>query len=215
MSILVYSGEVKKLFRWLIIAISLALIFVAGIFLFIRAKTDSSIYRGLDEVPNAQVAVILGAAILKSGDLSPVLEDRADKAIELYRANKVRKILITGNNSQLGYNEVTPVRKYLLRNNIPAEDIFLDYAGLDTYSSMYRARNVFLINSMIIVSQSFHLPRAIFIARALGLKAYGISADSGRYLTRNYIREVLADVKAVANIIFKREPKHSAKEIIA
>ena len=164
-------------------------------------------------VPKAQMAMILGAAILKSGDLSPVLEDRASKAIELYRAGKVKKILVTGSNATTDYNEVNPVRDYLLENKIPAGDIFLDHAGFDTYSSMYRARDVFLADSMIVVSQSFHLPRAIFIARALGVEAYGMSADSGNYLAWNYVREVFADVKAVFNIVLEREPKYLGKTV--
>ena len=151
--------------------------------------------------------MILGAAILKNGDLSPVLKDRADAAISLYQAHKVVKILVTGNDASADYNEVTPVRKYLIKNDVPSQAIFLDHAGFDTYSSMYRARDVFEVKSMIIVSQSFHLPRALFIARQLGIEAYGLNADNGNYSIYNYFREIPADVKAYFNLILNRQPK--------
>jgi len=181
--------------------------------LFITLKTESYIYDDINKVPGAQVAMILGAAILKNGGLSPILRERVDRAQTLYETGKVEKILVTGSNSTLEDNEVNPVRIYLLKNNIPGQDIFLDHAGFDTYSSMYRARDIFLADSMIVVSQSFHLPRAIFLARALGIKAYGLEADRGHYLWRNYFREMFANVKAVFNLIFDREPKYLGEPV--
>ena len=181
--------------------------------LFITLKTESYIYDEINKVPGAQVAMILGAAILKNGGLSPILRERVDRAQTLYETGKVEKILVTGSNSTLEDNEVNPVRIYLLKNNIPGQDIFLDHAGFDTYSSMYRARDIFLADSMIVVSQSFHLPRAIFLARALGIKAYGLEADRGHYLWRNYFREMFANVKAVFNLIFDREPKYLGEPV--
>ena len=181
--------------------------------LFITLKTESYISADINKVPGAQVAMILGAAILKNGGLSPILRERVDRAQTLYETGKVEKILVTGSNSTLEDNEVNPVRIYLLKNNIPGQDIFLDHAGFDTYSSMYRARDIFLADSMIVVSQSFHLPRAIFLARALGIKAYGLEADRGHYLWRNYFREMFANVKAVFNLIFDREPKYLGEPV--
>jgi len=195
-----------KIFRIVLIicgALLLALILTS---LIIKLKTDSYIYRDIDKVPKVQVAVILGASILKNNSLSPILRERVDRAEELYRVGKVTKILVTGDNGTFAYNEVSSMQKYLLKNHIPEKDIFLDHAGFDTYSSMYRARNIFFADSMIVVSQSFHLPRAIFIARALGMTAYGLQADQGYYLFKNYIRELLANVKAVFDLFFQRTP---------
>src|SRR6185295_18531017 len=98
--------------------------------------------------------------------------------IELYKAGTVSKILVSGDNSTVSHNEVNPVRDYLLASGIPDRDIFLDHAGFDTYSTMYRARDIFGVASILIATQSFHLPRAVFIARALGVDAYGVDADN-------------------------------------
>jgi SanA protein len=205
----------KKVFRSAIIVLVVSLVAIILTSLIIKLKTDQYIYRDLVQAPKAQVAVILGAAILKNGGLSPILRERVDRAQMLYEAGKVEKILVTGDNSTLAHNEVNPVRLYLLENNIPDQDIFLDHAGFDTYSSMYRARDIFLADSMIVVSQSFHLPRALFIARALGIKAYGFEADQSQshYLLRNYFREMLANIKAVFNVLFHRAPKYLGEEI--
>ena len=205
----------KKVFRFIAIVFGAVLLIIILTSVIIKLKTAPYIYRDLKQAPKAQVAVILGAAILKNNNLSPILRERADRAVELYQVGKVEKILVTGDNSTLAHNEVNPVRLYLLENNIPNQDIFLDYAGFDTYSSMYRARDIFLADSMMVVSQSFHLPRALFIARALGLNAYGLEADQGEshYLLKNYVREMLANVKAVFDVVSQREPKYLGDEI--
>jgi len=151
--------------------------------------------------------MVLGASVVR-GAPSPILRARADAAIALYKAEKVQKILVTGDNGALSHDEVTPVRKYLLDAGIPAGDIFLDHAGFDTYSSMYRARDVFAVDSMIIVTQDFHLPRAVFLARHLGLTAYGFVADGGEGKVYSYLREVPASVKALGNLLVGRVPKY-------
>jgi SanA protein len=200
------------LFFLTIIFVLVVIIFLVS-FLVIDNGSSAYIYSDVVNLPHAQVAVIPGAAILQNGDLSPVLRDRVDMAIAIYKKRVVEKILVTGNNGSLDYNEVNPVKSYLLKNNIPEQDIFLDHAGFDTYSSMYRAREVFLIDSMIVVSQAFHLPRAVYIARQLGITAYGITADRGHYLFYNNVREMFADVKALSNLLFDRQPKYLGQVI--
>ncbi|MFA6339144.1 MAG: ElyC/SanA/YdcF family protein [Candidatus Paceibacterota bacterium] len=188
---------------------ALFLILILPMFFYIQTKRY--IYpdvASLKDIRVTETAVIPGAAILRDNSLSPVLKDRVDRAIELYNSHKVIKMLVTGNNSEVNYDEVGPVRKYLLNKDIPSEDIFLDHAGFDTYSGIYRARSVFDVQSMVIVSQSFHLPRAVFIARSLGIDAYGLSADNGHYSFYNYLREIPADIKALFNILFDRIPKY-------
>jgi SanA protein len=151
--------------------------------------------------------------VLPSGQLSPVLRWRADAAIDLYKAQKVSKILVSGDNGTRRYNEVDPTYDYLIQNGVADEDIFLDYAGFDTYSTMYRAKDIFVVDSVIISTQSFHLPRSVFIARALGLRAYGIRADVGPLLFKNYVRETLAKEKAVIDLAFRRKPKYLGEQI--
>lgn len=176
--------------------------------LYMIVAAQSRIYYSVAAVPSASVALVLGASVSSRGVLSPVMQERADKAIQLYLAHKVEKVLVTGDNSTLAYNEVYPVGKYLLAAGIPQKDIFLDYAGFDTYSSMFRARDVFGAESVIVVSQRFHLPRALFIARHLGLRAYGIdAAPPGQYYYLSGLREWPASVKALWEVSLKRVPK--------
>ena len=171
------------------------------------------IYKEGGSAHEAQVALIPGAAILQGGGLSPIFRDRVDAAIKLYESEKVSKILVSGDNSTVSHNEVNPVRDYLIQNGIPGADIYLDHAGFDTYSTMYRARDIFRVSSIIISTQAFHLPRAVFIARSLGLKAYGVSADRGTILFKNYVREVFANEKAVFSVLFRAKPKFLGEAI--
>ena len=165
-----------------------------------------------NDVPETDVALVLGASVFE-GRPSPVLEERANTAVQLYLGGKVKKILVTGDNGALSHDEVTPVRKYLLAAGIPAGDIFLDHAGFDTYSSMYRARDIFEAHSMTIVTQDFHLPRSVFTARELGLIAYGVGTEGGGGTGWDYIREVPASVKALWDLISRRKPKYLGETI--
>lgn len=183
-----------------------ALILATNIVFYISTK--HYIYKSAVDAPSAEVALIPGAAILPNGEPTSIFIDRVDMAIDLYKQEKVMKILVSGDNSTLSHNEVNPVRLYLLSKGIPDQDIFLDHAGFDTYSSMYRARDIFGVTSIIITTQSFHLPRAVFTARYLGIQAYGVRADVGHILFRNYIREVFAAEKAVLDLIFHTKPKY-------
>ncbi len=171
-----------------------------------RISTDPFTRKNISDAPETQAAVILGASVVR-GMPSPILAQRADTAIALYENGKASKILITGDSGALSHDEVTPVRKYLLDAGIPSEDIFLDYAGFDTYSSVYRSREVFQAQSLTIVTQDFHLPRALWIARHLGLTAYGVVAGS-QGSVYDYAREIPASAKALLDTVFGRQPKY-------
>lgn len=183
-------------------------VFVITTNLLVYEKTKGLIFTDPARVPEATVALVPGAALAGPNTLSLIFTERVDVAIQLYEAKKVSKILVSGDNSTLAHNEVNPARVYLLARGIPDQDIFLDHAGFDTYSSLYRARDVFGVSSVIIASQWFHLPRAVFIARKLGMTAYGVSADTGPVLLSNYVREVFADEKALFDLIGDRQPKY-------
>ena len=160
-------------------------------------------------VPNAQVALVLGASVSSKGVLSSVLAERADAAVRLYKQHKVERILVTGDNSTLQYDEVYPIGKYLLAHDIPQKDIFLDYAGFDTYSSLYRAKEVFGVQSMIITTQYFHLPRALYLAEHFGITAYGVDvAETSDNYTLNALREIPATLKMLFDIELLRKPKY-------
>jgi len=198
--------------RWVIVLGLFGLLLILLVPIMMRLSTEKFIHTSVDDVPQTDVALVLGAAV-RRGQPTPVLEERAFAAAELYRSGKVAKILVTGDNSTLTHDEVTPVRKYLIDAGIPAGDIFLDHAGFDTYSSMYRARDIFLADSVTVVTQDFHLPRALFIARRLGLTAYGMTAQNAGVSMKNYLREVPASVKAVLELIIHRVPKYLGEEI--
>jgi len=172
-----------------------------------RSSLQAFILQPSDSIPQTEVAIVLGASVVH-GMPSPILAARADGAIALYRAGKVSKILVTGDNGALSHDEVTPVRKYLLNAGVRPEDIFLDHAGFDTYSSMYRAREVFQAQSLIIVTQDFHLPRALWIARHLGLNAYGMVAAGSEGSVFDYLREIPASLKALYDVWTHRMPKY-------
>jgi SanA protein len=179
----------------------------------INMQARPYMYKDFDDVPKVQTVLIPGAALAPGGVPSPVFEDRVKAAIKLYEEKKVSKILVSGDNSTVFHNEVNPVRDYLLREGIPSADIFLDHAGFDTYSSMYRARDIFKVSSVVVASQAFHLPRTIFIGRSLGVPTYGFVADKRRVSVKNYLREILANEKAILNIFIKRQPKYLGDEI--
>src|SRR3989338_2239639 len=186
-------------------------VFATNAVIYIASKPY--IYASVVEAPEAQTLLVPGAAVSRDGALSLIFIDRLETAIASYTAGKVSKIIVSGDNSTYIQNEVNPARLYLIEKNIPDEAIFLDHAGFDTYSSMYRARDIFGVSSILISTQSFHLPRAVFIARMLGIEASGGNADIGHMLFRNYVREALANEKAVLNLIFHRKPKYLGESI--
>lgn len=203
----------RRLFLLTAVIVVLLLAFTFYTYIVFYATTKRYIYDDSADAPNAAAVLIPGAAILQNGALTLIFLDRVNTAIKLYEAKKVSKILVSGDNSTDSHNEVNPVRLYLIEKGIPEEDIFLDHAGFDTYSTMYRARDIFQASSVIITTQSFHLPRAVFIARRLGIEAYGVSADAGPILFRNYVREVFANEKAALDLIIHRKPKYLGEKI--
>jgi SanA protein len=188
-------------------------VFIAATNLIVWGTTRTAIFQSPIDAPTVQAALVPGAALNARRMPAPIFMDRIHTAVELYQEGKIEKLLISGDNSSVAHNEVDNVRLYLVEVGIPEKDIFLDHAGFDTYSSMYRARTVFGASRILVVSQSFHLPRAVFIARSLGLEAYGVSADEGHILFNNYVREVFANVKALIDLSIHRQPKFLGEPI--
>ncbi len=198
----------KKLLPYFFVGFVAPLTLVFVVFSFIKVESAPYIKATTEELPDEYTAIVLGAGILLNGDLSVVLKDRVDTAIVLYKTGKVKTILVTGDDGSATHNEVNPSRDYLISHGVPTEAIFLDHAGFDTYSSMYRANAVFHVKEAIVVTQPFHLPRSVFIARSLGINAYGIPADQHPYRFRNDVRELFANVKAVFSVLFHLKPKY-------
>jgi len=153
--------------------------------------------------------LVLGAAVYGGNKVSPVFSDRLDTAIELYQANLVKKILVSGDHGSALYDEVNAGKYYLLTQGIPASDIFLDHAGFDTYDSLYRAKQIFQTESFLVTTQDFHLARTLYIAKRLGLDAWGCRADKRFYqdIKQMKRREWLAGVKAWLDINLGVNPR--------
>jgi vancomycin permeability regulator SanA len=153
-----------------------------------------AIYANPADVPSAPVAIVFGAAIRPDGEPSSMLADRIDAAVELYKAGKVQRILMSGDNSRPYYDEVTAMKHHAVEKGVPPEHVNLDYAGFRTYDSCYRARAIFGIDNAILVTQRYHLPRALYLANSMGIKAVGLKAGLDRYPGQDYynLREAAA-----------------------
>lgn len=204
--------ETKSLKRWQKGCLGILL------FLFVLALTPL-LWRNLVKVyysgriysvettPARPVAIVFGAAVYGNGRLSIILRDRMDTAIDLYLAGRVNKIIVSGDNSSQYYNEPGAMMAYAVERGVAAEDIQPDYAGLRTYDTCYRARDIFGIEEAILVTQAFHLPRALLTCRGLGLDAVGVAADRRplRYGRWYEIRETAATLVATWDVI-RRQP---------
>lgn len=158
--------------------------------------------------------LVLGAGIW--GDKpSPMLQDRLDTAIKLYKDGVSNKIIMTGDHGTKEYDEVNIMKDYAINQGIPSEDIFMDHAGFSTYESIYRARDIFKVKKMVIVTQEYHLYRALYIANSLGVKSYGVNSDPRKYAGQMYreLREILARNKDFIYGIVKPKPTYLGKEI--
>lgn len=148
----------------------------------LRYRYRDSIYADPESIPAKPVAVVFGAGYWPNGVLSNILVDRVEMAVRLYEAGRVEKLLFSGDNRVVEYNEPAKMLEYALARGVPREDIVLDYAGRRTYDTCYRARDIFQVREVILVTQRYHLPRALLICENLGLDAVGIQADRLSYI---------------------------------
>jgi SanA protein len=201
---------IKKLLR---IVIVLALFFGVNFLIQTHFKIQSYsalVFSDISKVPESSVALVFGAGVKPNGKLSDALTDRVLTAVDLYKADKVRKLLMSGDNGSKTYDEVTAMKNFAIEKGVPEGDIVLDYAGFDTYDSCYRAREIFDLHSgIILVSQAFHLPRALYICNSLGVQSVGVSADKRVYATNLWgLREFAAQIKAGLDVqILHSKPK--------
>lgn len=167
----------------------------------ITGLTARKLVYSIDQAPSAKVAIVFGAGLQRDGSPSPVLRDRVEAAVQLYQAGKVEKILMSGDNRFIDYNEPGAMRAFALGLGVPEEDIVLDFAGRRTYDTCYRAKYIFQVNEAILVTQSYHLPRALFICDGVGIEAVGVSADLRTYMNSSLVswnlRELPASLIAV------------------
>lgn len=200
--------RIKKFILSFVIGLILVIFAILAVETIFQRQTAPLIYSEISEVPSTKTVIILGASVHADGELSPILKDRVDTAIQLFKAGKVKDFLVTGDHRSNDYNEVAAMVNYLEDHGVNDSDITADHAGLDTYDSMYRAGKLFGIKDAIVVTQRFHLPRALYIASHLGLNYKGLAADQRAYKTEYRLkqREKLANIKALWEVALNRQP---------
>ncbi len=201
-------------------AIVILILFLIGIFTFglinaVVVGTSSPRILSVEKsssLEDVDCILVLGCAVYNNEVLSPMLQDRVDTGLSVYNTGVSNRLLMSGDHGRENYDEVNHMKQYCVDTGVDPNVIFLDHAGFSTYESMYRAKEIFGIQKMIIITQKYHLYRAIYIARALGIDAYGVAADIQDYTlltdARNTVRESLARVKDCMTCIIKPEPTY-------
>ncbi|MGA8116214.1 MAG: ElyC/SanA/YdcF family protein, partial [Actinocatenispora sp.] len=205
--------------RWLrprrLVAVGLVGVLAVGVVLggsiaWVRTAAHGHVY-GEHDVPAAPVAVVFGAEVYADGTPSAFLVGRLAVARRLYLAGKVRAVLVTGDHGVWTYDEPDAMRRWLVGHGVPTRKVVVDYAGFDTYQSCVRARRIFGVRHAILVSQDFHVPRAVALCRAVGIRADGVgdTTQHDRYpyaYRKGWLRDQLADVKAVYDMTVQPDP---------
>lgn len=200
----------RALLRWVAGLVALVVLIVVGPTVWVKVRAYGHLYseRG---VPQAPVALVLGAGVRPGGQPTPFLAARLDLAVRLYAQGRVRAILVSGDNRTHRYDEPTAMRDYLVAHGVPDDKVVRDFGGRDTYDSCVRAAEVFGVDRVIVVSQAYHVPRAVAVCRSVGLDADGVgdttmqrrypdTYDAGR------AREWPANIKAAVDVLFRRDP---------
>lgn len=219
-------GRLKTLFTrrrlktclFFLSALALAgLLLAFGISFYVKVSVRKRLLSREDaaKLEQTDCILILGCLVRENGEMSMMLRDRMDEGIALYHAGAAGKIIVSGDHGRTDYDEVNRMKAYAVENGVPAEDVFMDHAGFSTYESMYRARDIFGVKKMIVVTQKYHLYRAVYNARALGIDAWGVPSDPRRYGGQLYrsLREVLAQDKDFVYCLVKPKPTYLGEAI--
>lgn len=201
----------------LISLMTICIIAVLGINLFVKKSVKSNILSVEDAVKLGDIdaIIILGAGVWDKDTPSPMLNDRLLRGIELFKSGASPKLLMSGDHGQVDYDEVNVMKSFAIRAGIDSKDIFMDHAGFSTYESVYRAKEIFGVHKVIIVTQGYHLYRALYIAKQLGIEAYGVASDQQVYngQQNRELREILARNKDFINVILKTPPTYGGEAI--
>ena len=195
---------VKNIFRVALNMMFCAIIFFVGLLIVSRlitglySKNRISKYQ---EAPNMPVGIVFGAGLRRDGSPTAILRDRVETAAKLYLSGRVEKLLLSGDNRVVEYNEPLAMKTYAIELGIPEDDLVLDYAGRRTYDTCYRAKEIFKVNDALLITQDFHMPRAVFTCNMLGINAQGVVAANRTYRLASMIywnlREVMASFVAI------------------
>lgn len=211
--------KLKLLSKISIILLSTAIIgssSALGVSAYVKSSAEEKIItpEQAEALEDIDCIIVLGCYV-DGTDPSPMLEDRLKVGIQLYDMGVSPKILMSGDHGRKDYDEVNAMKQYAIDNNIPSENIFMDHAGFSTYESMYRAKEIFKAEKVVIVTQQYHLYRSIYVAEELGLEAYGVASDLQNYIRQSAydLREILARDKDFVQTIFKTKPTYLGDEI--
>ncbi len=213
----VFGGSMKKKIRLIVlvlVATPLIMIFVCN--LIIEWGTSDKTYTDINAIPKNKVGLVLGTASrLVEGGVNPYYAHRIDATIKLFMAGKIDFILVSGDNGSIYYNEPNTIKKDLIKGGVPEEKIFLDYAGFRTLDSVVRAKEIFGVTKVTVISQEFHNERAIYLAGHKGLEAIGFNARdiAGSEAVKVHIREYFARVKVFVDLILNTQPRFYGEKI--
>lgn len=206
----------KQLLKYFIIIFIILIVLILGTNFFVIFTTKKNILSEEQVSSNSDIdcILVLGAGVWQNKP-SHMLEDRLLQAVSLYKNNVASKIIVSGDHGQEDYDEVNVMKSFLIEHGIPSEDIFMDHAGFSSYDSIYRAKEIFKVKKLVIVTQKYHLYRSIYIAKSLNLTAYGVASNPRSYSGQIFreIREILARNKDVVKCIFKPNPKYLGETI--
>ena len=199
----------KKILLVLGVILLTVFVYAMGINYYVKYTVMDRI-KDTDEIKDVDTIIVLGAKVHDDGRLSLMLKDRLDKTIEVYNKLNIKKVIVSGDSEHKDYDETTKMKEYLINNGIPEEDIIVDIYGLSTYDSIYRLKNVYDVNKAIIITQKYHLYRALYIANSLGIDVYGIPASGEDYFgqTARELREILARNKDFLTSLFNVESSY-------
>ena len=210
----------KRLLIILIICISISVIgasILLGLNAYVKgvAKADIITPEEAVNLEDVDCIIVLGCLVKSDGSPSDMLSDRLERGIDLYKKGAAPKIIMSGDHGRADYDEVNAMKQIAVDSGIPSSDVFMDHAGFSTYESIYRAKEIFEADKIIIVTQEYHLYRALYIAEKLGIEAYGVNADYRTYWgqSKRDVREILARCKDFCNMIFKPEPTYLGEKI--
>ena len=211
----------KKKLLWICLALALLGVVgaatVLGINGYVVLRTQGQIISVQEaaKLEGVDCILVLGCRVYEDGTPSHMLEDRLRRSVELYEAGAAPKLLMSGDHGQQEYDEVNAMKRYAVEAGIASSDVFMDHAGFSTYESLYRAKEIFGAKKVIIVTQQYHLHRALYIARRLGLEAWGVASDYRGYAGQilRDVREILARNKDFVTGIFLPEPTYLGEKI--
>lgn len=208
--------SLKSVIKILVILAIVGFVVVAGINAYVCGTTAMQILSSEESTGwGAECIIVLGCQVKSDGTPSHMLSDRLDRAVELYKMGAAPKIIMSGDHGQTTYDEVNTMKQYAIDAGVPSEDIFMDHAGFSTYETVYRAKAIFGVKKAIIVTQEYHLYRALHIANCFDVDAIGVNADYRTYTgqLKREVREVLARCKDFITAIFKPKPTYLGETI--